>query len=117
MKRKITSEHLEQCVDLPKYDWHYICSVENIPIEILRQYEQYISWGAICQSSYYDFNDVNFVREFRDKMDWTSLMTRTDVSDQRKEQYKKEFNLVQVEGFTWWGASDHKWLELIGSKK
>ena len=50
-------------------------------------------------------------------MNWTSLMNRTDVSDRRKEQYKKEFNLVKVVGVNWFGGEKIQWYELVGSKR
>lgn len=43
-------------------------------------------------------------------------MNRTDVSDRKKEQYKKEFNLVKVVGFNWFGREKVMWYELVGGK-
>lgn len=115
MTNKQFEKIFENCLN--KQEWYHFCSTEDIPIELLRQYRQYVDWGVICMNRNYNLNDVNFVRQFKQNMNWTSLMNRTDVSDRRKEQYKKEFNLVKVVGVNWFGREKVMWYELVGSKR
>lgn len=111
------SKDLINYINFSKHDWYLICSNEKIPMELLREFREYLNWDAICGSSNYDFNDVNFVREFEEYIDWTTIMKRGDVLTRRKSQYKEEFNLVKVQGFTWYGTRKIVWCKLVGSKR
>lgn len=80
----------------------------------VRQWKDYLNWDKISDNCSLEYKD--FFREYKDILNWTAIMERSDISEKQKEQFIKEFNLVQVQGFTWYGTSKIMWYILVGGK-
>lgn len=73
-------------------DWSRVSIVENLSLNNIRKFKDKLNWISFTDA--YNYIDDNFVEEFKDYIDWTSIPFKKSVSDNIIEKY---FDLIDWE--------------------
>ena len=72
--------------------WTRVSIVENLSLNNIRKFKDKLNWISFTDA--YNYIDDNFVEEFKDYIDWTSIPFKKSVSDNIIEKY---FDLIDWE--------------------
>lgn len=73
-------------------DWSRVSIVENLSLNNIRKFKDKLNWISFTDA--YNYIDDNFVEEFKDYIDWTSIPFKKSISDNIIEKY---FDLIDWE--------------------
>lgn len=72
--------------------WTRVSIVENLSLNNIRKFKDKLNWISFTDA--YNYIDNNFVEEFKDYIDWTSIPFKKSISDNIIEKY---FDLIDWE--------------------
>lgn len=72
--------------------WTRVSIAENLSLNNIRKFKDKLNWISFTDA--YNYIDDNFVEEFKDYIDWTSIPFKKSISDNIIEKY---FDLIDWE--------------------
>lgn len=85
-------EDLDQNLDnLTRQCWKRIFSLYTVPLDIIRQYRDFIDWEVVYEYGIFDKLDdpIEALREFREEMSWEQGMYKKWI-----DELKIKYNVI-----------------------